>query len=344
MRVAFFVVAVVSFVFCGSRAFAETYQIPDDGSDVVGEFFTVQSEPKDTLNRIAVRYGVGYNEIIRANPNLTRKRLQVGTEVVVPTAYVIPDVEHRGIVINLAAMRLFYFPDESTVMTYPVAIGKRGWSTPRGLTSIVAKKRNPTWTPPRSIIREAARRGRRLRRVYPAGPNNPLGTRALRLGISGYLIHGTNKPWTIGQRRSHGCIRMRRDDVEALFDQVSVGTPVRIVSQRFKLPEFPTGTDVAQHVERDAVVVKEEPTQRKVSAPSNKKVRTVASNNVRRQTNVRTHRVAQTHRAVQTRQVQAYKRVEPAPSFEVYRGDASYGFEQGYHNLTGGDEFTNAGE
>lgn len=222
-----------------STSLAATYQIPGDGSKVIGEMSVVTAKRGDTLNRIAVRNGVGYNEILRANPKLKRRKLRSGTPVIIPSAYVLPEVEHHGIVINLSAMRLYYFPDEFTVMTFPVAVGKRGWSTPKGLTRVVAKHPRPTWTPPASIIREAAKRGRKLRKVYPAGPNNPLGTRALRLGMPGYLIHGTNKPWTIGQRRSHGCIRMRRHDVEDLYDYVSVGTPVRIISQKLPLPELP---------------------------------------------------------------------------------------------------------
>ncbi len=209
-----------------SVGLAATYQIPTD-SRTVGEMKVVTAVRGDTLNKIAVRYGVGYNEIVRANPKLSKRRLKTGTQVIVPTAYVLPNIDHQGIVINLSAMRLYYFLDDSTVMTYPVAIGKRGWGTPKANTTIVKKHRHPTWTPPASIIREAARKGKKLRRVYPAGPNNPLGTRALRLGLPGYLIHGTNKPASIGKRRSHGCIRMRRGDVEELFDKVSVGTSVR---------------------------------------------------------------------------------------------------------------------
>ncbi len=221
-----------------SVGFSATYQISAD-SQTVGKMTVVTAKRGDTLNRIAVRNGVGYNEIIRANPKLRKRKLRVGTQVIIPTAYVLPNIDYQGIVINLSAMRLYYFPDESTVMTYPVAIGKRGWSTPQATTKIIRKHRHPTWTPPKSIIREAAKRGKKLKKVYPAGPNNPLGTRALRLGLAGYLIHGTNKPWTIGKRRSHGCIRMRRRDVEELFDKVSVGTSVRIISQASPLAQLP---------------------------------------------------------------------------------------------------------
>lgn len=222
----------------GFPALSAKYRLPDDGSRIVGQMRSVIAKKGDTLTRLAMRYGVGYNEIRHANPQYRKKYLPVGGEVLIPMRHQIPDGARDGIIINTAAMRLYYFPDPNTVVTYPIAVGKRGWSTPRGYTRIVAKKKHPTWTPPPSIIREAARRGRKLRKVYRAGPNNPLGTRALRLGIPGILIHGTNKPWTIGQRRSHGCIRMRRQDVESLFDMVSVGTPVRIINQRFEPVEY----------------------------------------------------------------------------------------------------------
>ncbi len=160
---------------------AATYQIPTN-SQTVGKMSVVTAKRGDTLNRIAVRNGVGYNEIIRANPKLSKRKLRVGTQVIVPTAYVLPKTNHKGIVINLSAMRLYYFPDETTVMTYPVAIGKRGWGTPKAITKVIRKHRHPTWTPPKSIISEAEKKGKKLKKVYPAGPNNPLGTRALRWG------------------------------------------------------------------------------------------------------------------------------------------------------------------
>ncbi len=215
---------------------AAQYSLPSDGSNIVGQAQTATAKRRDTLGGMAVRYGVGYNEMVKANPKWRGRRIPAGTAVTIPTQHKLPSAGRNGIVINLADMRLFYYPSGGgSVYTFPVAVGKRGWSTPRGTTSVISKRRNPTWTPPASIRREAARRGKRLRRVYPAGPNNPLGTRALRLGLPGYLIHGTNKPWSIGRRVSHGCIRMRRRDIEQLFSLVPVNTPVTIVSEGTKL-------------------------------------------------------------------------------------------------------------
>lgn len=258
-------------------SFAATYQLPEDGSDVVGEMKIVYSEKGDTLTKLGIRHEVGYNEMKKANPGITRKRLRVGTPIIIPTAHVLPAVEREGLVINLSDMRLYYFPTPDTVVTYPVAVGKAGWSTPQGVTYIKEKKRHPTWTPPASIHREAAKRGRTLRRVYPAGPNNPLGTRALRLGMPGYLIHGTNKPWSIGQRRSHGCIRMRRDDVEALFEQVEVGMPVKIIKQASRQLALPTIPEDELHLLKNHAVAATVPKKkyRKKQATRKKAVKPV---------------------------------------------------------------------
>lgn len=304
-------------------AVAATYQIPRDGSNVIGEMQVIQAQKGDTLNRIAIRSGVGYNEIAKANPTLSRKKLPVGTNVIVPSAYVLPDVERTGIVINVAAMRLYYFPDESTVVTYPVAVGKRGWSTPQGRTRIIAKKRNPTWTPPKSIIREAAKKGRTLKKVYPAGPNNPLGTRALRLGMPGYLIHGTNKPWSIGQRRSHGCIRMRRDDVETLFDKVAVGTPVRIIKQRFQLATLPTINNGKAWLANDTAVLGEIHVS---------------------QLDVQERQIASPH-VDRVEEVDSALRDFNAQAVRTYyeNSDDSMSYDAGYQNYTDGNEFTTAG-
>ncbi len=247
-------------------AHAAQYNLPANGN-IVGELQTVIAKRGDTLNRLAVRYGVGYNEMLRANRRWRGRRIPAGTQLILPTRYQLPSASHRGIVINLADMRLFYYPPNSnTVVTFPVAVGKRGWSTPRVRTFVAAKKRNPTWTPPASIRREAARRGKRLRRVYRAGPNNPLGTRALRLGISGYLIHGTNRPYSIGKRVSHGCIRMRRADVEQLFSMVPVKTQVTIVSENSRLsyPQ-PAAGRVGKAIasSRPAYTQRRHPTKRK---------------------------------------------------------------------------------
>ncbi len=221
-------------------AAAAVYPLPPPGEDLVGEVITVVAEAEDTLLDIARRFGLGYNEIVAANPGVDPWLPEPGTEIVVPARFVLPSVPREGIVVNLAEMRLYYFPPRQrdgsgVVMTFPLGIGQEGWATPTGVTRIVDKRRDPAWVVPESIRRASAAQGEPLPAVVPPGPDNPLGKFALRLGITSYLIHGTNKPYGVGRRISHGCLRMYPEDIEILFDEVEVGTPVRIVDHPYKV-------------------------------------------------------------------------------------------------------------
>ena len=133
-------------------------------------------------------------------------------------------------------MRLYHFPaaGAAVVDTYPASIGRMDWKTPLGGTRIIRKQSKPSWVPPESVHQEAAAAGETLPKVVPPGPDNPLGDYALRLGLPGYLIHGTNRPYGVGMRVTHGCVRMLPEDIEQLFDQVHVGTPVQILNQPVK--------------------------------------------------------------------------------------------------------------
>ncbi len=144
----------------------------------------------------------------------------------------------KGIVINVAAMRIYYFApakkgEKQVVYTHPIGIGKVGWSTPEGTTKVVSKQKDPVWRPTASIIAEHKKNGEILPAVVPAGPDNPLGRYKLTLGWPTYLIHGTNKPYGVGLRSSHGCIRLYPEDIEQLFEMAGPGTPVRVVNQPF---------------------------------------------------------------------------------------------------------------
>jgi L,D-transpeptidase ErfK/SrfK len=158
--------------------------------------------------------------------------------VVIPTAFVLPEAKREGIVINLAAMRLFYFPkrprgEPQRVITHPIGIGRVGWRTPEGVTRIVAKVEAPAWIPTPAIHREHAADGKPLPKVVPPGEDNPMGSHALRLGWPEYAIHGTDKPPSIGLRGTHGCLRMYPEDIVGIFNAVPVGTPVTVVNQPF---------------------------------------------------------------------------------------------------------------
>lgn len=206
-------------------------------SDVVGEARVIEAQYEDTFIKLARRYNVGWEELIQANPGVDPWLPGEGTQIVVPTHFVLPKAPRQGIVINLPELRLYYYPDGESgrVITHPISIGRMEWGTPLGRAEIVAKALNPTWYPPESIREEHAADNRFLPAVVPPGPDNPLGNHALRLSLPGYLIHGTNKPSGLGMRVTHGCIRMFPEDIEALFESVPIGTPVRIVNQPYKL-------------------------------------------------------------------------------------------------------------
>lgn len=231
---------LLPFSLFAASALAETYAMPPAEFSLVGFPRQVQARQRDTLLDIARRYHVGQEAILLANPEVDRWLPGRGTPVTVPTWHILPAVPYQGLVLNVPEMRLYYFPASSPgepaqVHTYPVSIGRMDWATPLGETELVAMQRDPAWYPPESIRLEHAEAGDPLPRVVPPGPDNPLGRHALRLGIPGYLIHGTNKVFGVGMRVSHGCIRMLPEDIEELFEQVSVGTPVRIINQPAKV-------------------------------------------------------------------------------------------------------------
>ncbi|MGH8201683.1 MAG: L,D-transpeptidase family protein [Steroidobacteraceae bacterium] len=208
------------------------------GQDVVGALQIVKVRKDETLSDIGRRFNVGLGEMTRANPNVDPWIPKPGTTVVVPTQYVLPDAPHRGIVVNVAAMRLFYFPphqrgEPQTVITHPVGIGRQGWKTPIGVTHVLWHEKNPVWHVPPSIIAEHRQEGDKLPKVMGPGPDNPLGDYALHLGWPGYLIHGTNKPVSVGLRVSHGCVHLFPEDIAQIFKMVPNGTEVRVVNQPY---------------------------------------------------------------------------------------------------------------
>lgn len=219
---------------------AATYLLPPAGNDLIGEITTAKVAEGETLIDIARDHGLGYNEIVAANPGLDPWLPPPGAEVILPTRYILPSTPREGIIINLAEMRIYFYPrpvgDEApVVMTFPIGIGQEGWSTPLGITKVIDKIENPSWTVPQSIRRAHAEAGRPLPAIVPPGPDNPLGKHAMRLGMTSYLIHGTNKTYGVGMRVSHGCIRMYPEDIEALFAVVPVSTSVWIIDQPYKL-------------------------------------------------------------------------------------------------------------
>ncbi|WP_439888659.1 L,D-transpeptidase family protein [Pseudomonas sp. MBLB4123] len=209
--------------------------LPPAGEDIVGQVQVVKAKYEDTFADLGVANDLGYLEMIAANPGVDAWLPGEGTEIVLPTRFILPPGPREGIVINLAEYRMYYFPKgKNVVHTYPLGIGREGWSSPVADARITGKTPNPGWTPPKSILAEHAADGDPLPAYVPPGPNNPLGPYKMSLSIPGYLIHGTNKKFGIGMRVSHGCFRMLNHNVLQLADMAPVGTPVRIVNEPYK--------------------------------------------------------------------------------------------------------------
>lgn len=192
-------------------------------------------KPNESLPEIARRFGLGYNSIMNANPDVDPYIPPTGTLLTIPAAWIVPDTTgfQGGILINLPELRLYFFPSNmsGSVISFPIGIGDLGKDTPVGTFTIIEKKTEPTWYVPDSVRREKPY----LPRIVPPGPDNPLGSHALRLSLRTILIHGTDKPWGIGRRSSFGCVRLYPEDIRQLYNLVQTGTRVTIVSQAVKV-------------------------------------------------------------------------------------------------------------
>lgn len=199
---------------------------------LLGEIRHYVARHEDTLLDLARDNNLGFIELAAANPGVDPWLPGAGTTIVLPTAHLLPAGPRQGILLNLTDQRLYYFPpDGSPVQSFPIGTGQEAWDTPTGKTTIVRKKKNPTWYVPKSIRKENPE----LPRFIGPGPDNPLGRHAVYLGWPSYLIHSTNSPWGVGRRVSHGCIRMYPEGIAKLFPELPVGTPVTVVRQELKL-------------------------------------------------------------------------------------------------------------
>jgi L,D-transpeptidase ErfK/SrfK len=212
------------------------FQFDPATTEVVGQLQMTKVGQEDTVSDIARRFNLGYEEVLRANPGVDPWLPGVGRELVLPTRFVLPDAPYEGLVVNLAALRVYYFPKRKegelqTVYTFPIGIGKVGWQTPEGVTKVVSKRRDPIWTVPASVRAEHKKNNDPLPAKVGPGADNPLGAFAMNLGWPSYLVHGTNKPYGVGMRSSHGCVRLYPEDIAPLFQMMSVGTKVTVVNQ-----------------------------------------------------------------------------------------------------------------
>ncbi len=204
--------------------------------DVVGRLAYVRLEKDDTLPDVARHFSLGINTVNEANPGIDTWLPEAGKRVLLPLSFILPDATRKGIVINLAALRLFHFKGDAKspmVSTYPVGVGTVERPSPMGQMYIERKMAQPTWYVPASIAADHRKKGDILPAKVPPGPLNPLGEYALYLNKGNYLIHGTNKPASIGLRATNGCIRLYPEDIKRLFENTPVKTPVSIVNQPY---------------------------------------------------------------------------------------------------------------
>ncbi|OQD48756.1 L,D-transpeptidase [Enterobacter cancerogenus] len=226
-------------------ALAVTYPLPPEGSRLVGAPVTVVVPEGNTrpLEYYAAQYGQGLSNLLEANPGVDPFLPKAGTTLTIPQQLILPDTVREGIVVNVAEMRLYYYPPGSnTVEVLPVGIGQAGRETPRNwVTAVERKQEGPTWSPTPNTRRAYAAEGKTLPAFVPAGPDNPMGLYAIYIGRL-YAIHGTNSNFGIGLRVSQGCIRLRNNDIKYLFDNVPVGTRVQLIDRPVKVTTEPDGS------------------------------------------------------------------------------------------------------
>ncbi|PPR09840.1 MAG: putative L,D-transpeptidase ErfK/SrfK [Alphaproteobacteria bacterium MarineAlpha11_Bin1] len=199
---------------------------------IIGQQTIYKTRYEDSLVDLARKNGLGYTEIVSANPGIDPWVPGTNRKIVLPTAHLVPNGPREGILINLADQRMYLFsPDGRTIESAPLGIGNEGWDTPTGSTTVIRKKKNPTWYVPKSVLDEQPE----LPGVIKPGPDNPLGAYAVYLGWPSYLFHGTNKPYGVGRRVSHGCVRLYPEDISRLFDSIKIGTRVTVIDQAMKI-------------------------------------------------------------------------------------------------------------
>lgn len=218
---------------------AATFTLPADGGTMVGRVQVVTGIGKNTLLDIMRHFDLGYEEIVAANPNVSVWGPEQNQRIVASTEFILPPKPWEGIVINVPQRRLYYFPKPKKgvaprVMTFPLSIFRPGWPNPLGRTRIIAKYRDPKWIVPKSIQEEHRKDGEsQFPSYFPPGPDNPMGMLAMQTGFPEIFIHGTNEPWGVGMRTSHGCFHLYPEDAAQLFSALPVGTPVRIINEPY---------------------------------------------------------------------------------------------------------------
>jgi len=228
---------------------ASVYNLPSKESRIIGEPVSHKVIRGDYFQVLAEKYNVGFMAMLAANPGVDPFLPNQDKNIIIPKQMLLPFGKREGIVINLAEMRLYYYPEgEKLVYVFPVGVGRQGLATPHVTSTIGDKRKDPVWRPTKDMReRYFVEHGRKMAKEFAAGPNNPFGKYALRIGTSEYLIHGTNKRFGIGMRASSGCIRMYADDIEWLYNNIPVGTVIRILEQPIKMSYEHDGKKIELH-------------------------------------------------------------------------------------------------
>ena len=228
---------------------ASVYNLPANNSRLIGAPVNHKVMRGDYFQDLAEQYNVGFLAMLAANPGVDPFLPTIDSNLVIPKQMLLPFGKREGIVINLAELRLYYYPEgENLVYVFPVGIGRQGLATPQVTSTIGDKRKDPVWRPTKDMReRYFVEHGKEMAKEFPAGPNNPFGKYALRIGTSEYLIHGTNKRFGIGMRASSGCIRMYDHDIEWLYNNIAIGTVIRILVQPVKMSYEQDGKKMEVH-------------------------------------------------------------------------------------------------
>jgi L,D-transpeptidase ErfK/SrfK len=208
---------------------------------VAGGEQEIEVEKTISVDRFALEQGVSWGSVVRHNGLKKPYKLKPGMVIKINNRHIVPAELQNGLLINLPELRLYYFKNGAYQRRYALAVGRPSWPTPTGTYKIYEKRKNPIWNVPPSIQEEMEERGQEVVTKVPPGPKNPLGKFWMGTTAAGVGIHATNRPWTVGYSTSHGCIRMLPDEIEHLFPEIELGTPVKIIYQPLKLALTPTG-------------------------------------------------------------------------------------------------------
>ncbi|ADV33806.1 Protein erfK/srfK [Candidatus Blochmanniella vafra str. BVAF] len=218
---------------------AEIYLLSNN-NNILGENlrYTIPNNNSHSLEYFAKKFKVGLRNLLAANPDIDLYLPDSGKPILIPKKLILPNTPHKGIIINIAEMRLYYYPNtknNNIVMVFPISIGTPTHETPsQWITSIKDKKKDPIWIPTQNIRNEYIKRAEILPLMILSGPNNPLGSYALYLGNS-YAIHGSNTNLGIGLRVTRGCIRLRTEDIKLLYTLVPLNTRVQFINEPIKI-------------------------------------------------------------------------------------------------------------